>query len=92
MSSPFALCSSVAHCSIFSLSTTLEHTDESSIKLVWRVIPYKGRYYIMNGYTDSNVLVFDKQGKFVYKIDKRGQGPGEYISLNDIAIDPKWCF
>ena len=67
----------------------LEHTDESSIKLVWRVIPYKGRYYIMNGYTDSNVLDFDKQGKFVYKIDKRGQGPGEYISLNDIAIDPK---
>ena len=68
---------------------SLEHTNESDISLVWRIIPYKDRYYIKNGITESYVLVFDRNGKFIYRLDKRGQGPGEYASLEDIAIDPK---
>ena len=68
---------------------SLEHTNESDISLVWRIIPYKDRYYIKNGITESYVLVFDRNGKFIYRLDKRGQGPGEYASLEDIVIDPK---
>jgi hypothetical protein len=33
------------------------------------------------------VHVFDSQGKFIFKIDKRGQGPGEYPFLDDIYIN-----
>ena len=69
----------------------LEQTDGSDIGEVWRIIPYKGRFYILNAinnYYIHYVLVFDNQGRFIYKLDKRGQGPGEYTSLNDIAIDP----
>lgn len=36
--------------------------------------------------TSQKVLVFDKKGKFVYGIDKVGQGPGEYTSIWDIDI------
>lgn len=65
----------------------LEQTDESDIRLVWRLVSYKDRYYFLNGITDCNVLVFDRKGNFIYRLDKRGQGAGEYIQLNDIAID-----
>ena len=67
----------------------LEQTDESDIRLVWRLVPYKDRYYFFNGISGCNLLVFDRQGNFLYRLDKRGQGPGEYTELNDIAIDKK---
>ena len=69
----------------------LEQTDESDIRLVWRLVTYKNRYYFYNGIgtEETNLLVFDSQGNFIYRLDKRGQGPGEYLQLNDIAIDRK---
>lgn len=35
----------------------------------------------------NQVLLFDRKGKFIHKIGKKGQGPGEYASLTDIAVD-----
>lgn len=69
----------------------LEQTDESNIGRIERIIPYKDMYYVMSsiGFTNGWVDVFDKQGKFIQKIDKRGEGPGEYVDLQDIAIDSK---
>ncbi len=32
---------------------------------------------------------FSKNGKFIKKIGSKGQGPGEYLNVNDIAIDSK---
>ena len=34
----------------------------------------------------ARVLVFDTQGKYLYKIDKQGQGPGEYTALFQFTI------
>lgn len=65
----------------------LEQTDESDIRLVWRLVTYKDRYYFFNGIMNPNVLVFDRQGNFIYRLDKKGQGPGEYTELDDIGID-----
>ena len=65
----------------------LEQTDESDIRLVWRLVTYKDRYYFFNGIQNPNVLVFDRQGNFIYRLDKKGQGPGEYTELDDIGID-----
>lgn len=69
----------------------LEQTDDSDIAMVERFIPYKDRYYVMNsiGFSNGRVHVFDKNGHFMQKIDKRGGGPGEYEDLQDIAINPK---
>ena len=69
----------------------LEQTNESNIGRVERILPYKDKYYVMNsiGFSNGWVDVFDKHGKFVQKIDKRGEGPGEYEDLQDIAINPK---
>lgn len=35
------------------------------------------------------LLVFDISGKFITQIGKKGNGPGEYISLNNFHIDKK---
>lgn len=71
--------------------TLFEQTDESNISLVKRIISHKDRYYLLNtqGYTHCTILVFDKQGNFIYKLDKRGGGPDEYVELEDFAIDKK---
>ena len=67
----------------------LEQTDESDIRLVYRMVAYKDRYYFYNGIgnVESNLLVFDRQGNFIFRLDKKGRGPGEYVGLNDIAVD-----
>ena len=36
--------------------------------------------------SDDSILFFDKTGKFKYKIDHKGEGPKEYISLSDYDI------
>lgn len=69
----------------------LEQTDESNVGRVERFIPYKDKYYVMSsiGFSNAWVDIFDKQGKFIQKINKRGGGPGEYDDLQDIAINPE---
>lgn len=67
----------------------LEQTDESDIARIERIIPYKDKYFLLNtvGFVNGRVLVFDREGNFINKIDKRGSGPDEYIDLKDIALD-----
>lgn len=46
------------------------------------------RFFIKE-YDDSKVILeFDNEGKFVTQIGGIGQGPGEYVSVSDIALDP----
>ena len=68
---------------------SLEQTDESDIAHINRIISYKDYYYIFQTimFSNGSVLVFDKDGRFVRRIDKKGGGPGEYVDLHDMAID-----
>ena len=38
--------------------------------------------------TKSTLQLFDINGRFIRKIDRSGRGPGEYININKIDIDP----
>ena len=42
---------------------------------------------IMDGRIANSLYVFDREGRFIRKIGGVGQGPGEYISIDDFAID-----
>lgn len=35
-----------------------------------------------------NIFMFDITGKYISKIDCKGEGPGEYAQINDFTIDP----
>ena len=64
----------------------LETTDESLIGDISLVLFLDSLLIIQDNQTQS-VFFFYKDGRFSHKIDRRGQGPGEYILLGRVMID-----
>lgn len=58
----------------------LETTDECLLSDIERLTFYKGNFYILDA-TRRNIFVFDEAGRFVRKIGKQGNGPGEYSAI-----------
>jgi hypothetical protein len=67
----------------------LETGDNVLIGKLEKIIFHQNRYYILDTHhAQFIVFVFDETGKYIFKIDKRGRGPGEYTELYDIIINP----
>jgi len=64
----------------------LELTDESIIGSIDKLIIYEERIYILDTKTRS-LFIFDMEGRYLHKIARVGQGPGEYIHLDFFDID-----
>ena len=65
----------------------LETTDESLLSdRISRIITDDSMLFIFDDMQDQ-VFVFDLNGKFINKINKKGQGPKEYVQICDFAID-----
>jgi hypothetical protein len=50
-------------------------------------IDIKDKYIYASDWAQHRIYVFDKDGKFISKLDKRGKGPGEYPFLSCHVID-----
>lgn len=48
-----------------------------------------GDIYVSDGYGNSRVMKFDKNGRFVKAWGKKGKGPGEFDLPHAIAVDKK---
>ncbi len=46
-----------------------------------------GEFYVADGYGNSRIVKFSKEGKFISAWGKRGTGPGEFHLAHSIAID-----
>lgn len=66
----------------------LETTEESLLGSVDKLIEANGRYYVLDHMMEC-VQVFDGTGKYLHRVGKVGQGPGEYSDLSDFAVDDK---
>ncbi|MDE6451547.1 MAG: 6-bladed beta-propeller [Odoribacter sp.] len=66
----------------------LETNEESLIGEITRLQYVKDHFYILDRKTKA-LLVFDHQGKFLWKIQSVGRGPQEYTRLIDLDIDPE---
>ena len=64
----------------------LETTDECLIAHATKIIFYNDRYYVFD-VRQQAIFCFNSAGKFVFKISNRGQGPEEYLNLEDFNID-----
>lgn len=66
----------------------LETNPENLIGEVGRVIFHDNKYFMRstNGRQNAKILVFNRDGKFLSKIDHRGMGPGEYVEMTDFQI------
>ena len=65
----------------------LETDTNMLIGRIDKVLLNEDRIYIMDRFVTKNVFVFDKDGRFINKISRLGQGPEEYIDINDIFYD-----
>lgn len=66
----------------------LETSDECLIKAVGRIIEVKDKYYILDT-QQSIVFCYNKEGHFLYKIDKNGNGPDEYHLIYEMIVKPE---
>jgi hypothetical protein len=64
----------------------LETTSESLISQINRLIVFENKYYIFDQ-KGKSVFIFNESGKFLTKIQRIGNGPGEYIQATDFTID-----
>jgi len=67
----------------------LATTDSSLIGLqIEKVELYENKIFMLNRmYSHKNILCFDFDGNFLFKIDQIGHGPQEYTYLGDFFID-----
>lgn len=66
----------------------LETTEDNLIVDINQVEWWKDRIYILDSYSPTKgVYVFEKDGRYVGRIGRVGQGPGEYILPSDMVID-----
>ena len=66
----------------------LETNEHSIFGRIERISLYQDKIFILDTSTNS-VLVFNNKGKFLFKLQNTGNGPKEYDSLMDFAIDRK---
>ncbi len=49
-----------------------------------------GSFYIADGYANTRVVKFDKNGKYLFQWGSDGPGPGQFkVQVHDVAVDPK---
>lgn len=70
---------------ILSEAIMLETSDSSLIRQIKKTIKFEDKIILLNG--KEEVLIFNVNGSFLDKINKRGAGPGEYNNIVDIALD-----
>lgn len=65
----------------------LETNDECLIGDIRKLSVENDRIFILDSDVSQKLFVFNKTGKYLFSIGQKGQGPGEYYSINDFFID-----
>jgi hypothetical protein len=74
------------------IATNVEYiplqTTESSLiaRFVLKIVNVDNRIYIRNSGLGGEILCFDIDGKFLFKLQNIGRGPEEYTSITDFDI------
>lgn len=70
----------------------LETTDSCLIGNIVRIEHINGMYYVLDD--NSIIYKFNPEGKYLSKLDKKGRGPEQYLSIRDFAVvgDSIWIF
>ncbi len=68
----------------------LETTDISLIGNISRIFIVNDTIFIADYSKTKTIFAFNLQGSFLYKINKLGNGPGEYQNINMVQIDDQY--
>lgn len=67
-----------------------EATDGSYMNSYDKIIVCGDTLFILDkGKGQEAIFSFNRQGKFLFKIDRRGKGPGEYLNIDDFYVNYK---
>jgi hypothetical protein len=66
----------------------LQTTDDNLIGGINNLFFFDNRIVVVDK-KEHQVLIFDDEGNFKNSIKRRGQGPGEYVSMSTVLFDPK---
>jgi hypothetical protein len=64
----------------------LETSDECLIGDASKTLIRNNKIYVADFRSAMALFIFDMNGKFLFKIARRGQGPGEYVTFHDFDI------
>jgi hypothetical protein len=64
----------------------LETSDQCLIGQANKILIRNNKIYVADFRKSMALFVFDMNGKLLFKIAKRGEGPGEYVNLHDFDI------
>lgn len=73
---------------VFTHSIQLETTSECLIKSIDKLFS-TNEYIIIFDQGSNHIFQFDKTGRFIRQIGKKGQGPEEYLFFNDVIYDSR---
>ena len=65
---------------------TFPFEDNTTIGSINKLEVHNSRYYFWDGIS-KKIWCYDLNGNYIFQIDKRGQGPGEYLEISDFNID-----
>lgn len=65
----------------------LETTDSSLLTSMCKMYCISEKYIITKDRYTGDLFFFTRSGKFIRKINRMGNGPEEYVSLQNLAID-----
>ncbi|RMG18520.1 MAG: 6-bladed beta-propeller [Bacteroidetes bacterium] len=54
---------------------------------ITKIIPFRDRYYLIDGRTSQSVFCYSRNGKLLFQLRNIGKGPGEYGMLADFTLD-----
>jgi hypothetical protein len=69
------------------LFVPFEAHPEGLFKRADKVIIRDNKIFVYDMEGRNQVLVFDRDGRFLYKVGSRGVGPSEYVAMRNFAID-----
>lgn len=67
----------------------LETSDNSLLGSIDQIEILHDRIYILDNNKTNSIFIFSIQGKFIKKLEAKGNGPGEFISPLSFKVDPK---
>ena len=70
---------------VFERYIMLDESDEALFSEISKMMYYKERLFIFDAHT-SSLYIFGMSGELLGKLDRVGQGPGEYVRLRDFEV------
>lgn len=65
----------------------LENSSNALVSAISKFIVFKDNFYLLDK-RQCVIFVFNQTGEYLFKIDNKGNGPGEYSFIQDFNINP----